>query len=66
MIALLTIQELQSLTVQQLGELHQHYLTLASNTDADAADRRTILATLENIERAMGYVARPNPRGFKM
>jgi hypothetical protein len=66
MIALITMHELQGLTVQQLGELHQHLLALLANTDPDSADLRNILATLENIERSMGYVARPKPRGFTM
>ena len=66
MIALITMHELQGLTAQQLGELHQHFLSLLANSDPATADRRNILATLENIERAMGYVARPKPRGFTM
>lgn len=66
MITLLTMHELQGLTVQQLGELHQHFLALLANTDPATADRRNILATLENIERAMGYAARPSAPRFTM
>lgn len=62
MIALITMHELQGLTAQQLGELHQHFLALLANTEANTADRRNILATLENIERRMGYAARPTAR----
>jgi len=59
MIALITMQELQSLTAQQLGEMHQLFTTLLTETSLDTAERRNILATLENIERAMGYTAKP-------
>lgn len=53
MIALLTMYELQGLTDQQLGALHQLLLTLLMTTNPDTPDRRNILATLENIERAL-------------
>lgn len=66
MITLLTMHELQGLTAQQLGELHQHFLALLATTDPATADRRNILATLENIERTMGYAARPTARRFTM
>ena len=66
MIALITMHELQGLTAQQLGELHQLLTLLLTEAGFDEADRRNILATLENIERVMGYVARPKPRGFTM
>lgn len=66
MITLITMHELQGLTVQQLGELHQFVTWLLTEPTLDEAERRNILATLENIERAMGYVARPKPRGFTM
>ncbi|KEO54650.1 hypothetical protein [Thioclava pacifica] len=64
MIALITMHELQGLTAQQLGELHQFFTWLLTEPTFDEAERRHILATLENIERAMGYVARPSPKGF--
>lgn len=64
MIALITVHELQGLTAQQLGELHQFFTWLLAEPTLDEAERRNILATLENIERAMDYVARPKPRGF--
>jgi len=66
MIALITMHELQGLTVQQLGELHQFFTWLSTEPNLDEAERRHILASLENIERAMGYAARPTPRGFTM
>ena len=59
MIALITMHELQGLTAQQLGELHQHFLALLANTDPATADRRNILATLENIERALRCATNP-------
>jgi len=62
MIALITMHELQGLTAQQLGELHQHFLTVLMATDADTAERRNILATLENIERAIGRTSWPSCR----
>lgn len=66
MIALITMHELQGLTAQQLGELHQFFTSLLAVPVFDDAERRIIRATLENIEHAMGYVARPKPRGFTM
>lgn len=58
MITLLTMHELQGLTAQELGELHQLFSMLLLETEPDTPDRRNILATLENIERAMGHKAR--------
>lgn len=66
MIAFITMHELQGLTAQQLGELHQFFTWLLTEPTLDEAERRNILATLANIERAMGYVARPKPRRFTM
>tara|TARA_R110000850_G_scaffold165215_4_gene290261 strand:- start:1712 stop:2140 length:429 start_codon:yes stop_codon:yes gene_type:complete len=59
MITLLTMHELHGLTAQELGELHQLFSMLLIATAPDTPDRRNILATLENIERAMGYASRP-------
>ncbi|WP_375552551.1 hypothetical protein [Rhodophyticola porphyridii] len=59
MITLLTMHELHGLTVQELGELHQLFSMLLIETEIDTPDRRSILASLENIERAMGQQARP-------
>ena len=58
MITLLTMHELHGLTAQELGELHQLFSMLLIETEPDTPDRRNILATLENIERAMGCTAR--------
>lgn len=64
MIAFITMHELEGLTAQQLGELHQFFTWLLTDAAPDTSERRNILATLENIERAIGYVARPSPNGF--
>ncbi len=66
MITLLTMHELQGLTAQELGELHQLFSMLLIKTEPDTANRRNIFATLENIERAMGYAARPAARRFTL
>ncbi|MBV50461.1 MAG: hypothetical protein CMN10_18125 [Roseobacter sp.] len=66
MIALINMHELQGLTAQQLGELHQFFTWLLTEPTLDEAERCHILASLENIERAMGYVTRSTPRGFTM
>ncbi|WP_306168656.1 hypothetical protein [Halomonas sp. MMSF_3323] len=55
MITLLTMHELQGLTDQELGELHQLFSMLLLETEPDTPDRRNILATLENIERATSH-----------
>ena len=62
MITLLTMQELHGLTAQELGELHQLFSMLLVETEPGTPDRRNILATLENIERAIGHQARPAAR----
>lgn len=62
MITLLTMQELHGLTAQELGELHQLFSMLLIETEPETPHRRNILASLENIERAMGYHARPAAR----
>ncbi|MGI3210916.1 hypothetical protein ACROSR_07335 [Roseovarius tibetensis] len=62
MITLLTMHELHGLTAQELGELHQLFSMLLTETEPDMPDRRNILASLENIERAMGYQAKPAAR----
>jgi len=62
MITLLTMHELHGLTTQELGELHQLFSILLIEAEPDTPDRRNILATLENIERAIGHQARPTAR----
>jgi hypothetical protein len=55
MITLLTMHELHGLTAQELGELHQLFSMLLIATEPDTPDRRNVLASLENIERAMTF-----------
>jgi hypothetical protein len=62
MITLLTMHELHGLPAQELDELHQLFSMLLIETQPDTPDRRNILASLENIERAMGFQARPAVR----
>lgn len=62
MTTLITMHELQGLTEQELGELHQLFTLLLSETEPHSPERRNIFATLENIERAMGYQRRPAAR----
>ena len=59
MITLIIMHELHGLTAQELGELHQLFSMLLIETEPDTPDRRNILASLENLERAMGCQARP-------
>ena len=54
MIALITIFELEQLTQTELEELHLILLKLLMVTEPNTADRRNILATLENIETVLG------------
>ena len=56
------MHELQGLNDQELGELYQLFSMLLIETAPDTPDRRNILATLENIERAMGHQTRPAAR----
>ena len=50
MTALITIYELEQLTDDRLVDLFETLSRLLPLTDAGSADRRNILATLENIE----------------
>jgi len=54
MIALITIFELEQLTQTELEDLHLILLKLLMTTEPNTADRRNILATLENIETVLG------------
>ncbi|MCF8466217.1 MAG: hypothetical protein K9G33_02345 [Sneathiella sp.] len=64
---IITMNELKGLTDQELGELHQLLTLLLAEADPALQEYRNILASLENIARAMGYAARPTvPRGFTM
>jgi hypothetical protein len=54
MMTLFTIYELEQLSDNQLENLHYILYRLLMTTDANSADRRNILATLENIEIVLG------------
>ena len=54
MIALFTIFELEQLSDNQLDHLHHILSRLLIATKPNSADRRNILATLENIEFMLG------------
>lgn len=56
MTALITIYELEKLTDDRLVDLFETLSRLLPLTDAGSADRRNILATLENIETVQGSV----------
>lgn len=51
MIRLFTIIELERMTDSQLEHLRITLHRLLALTDADTAERRNILATLENLDR---------------
>ncbi|PCH94952.1 MAG: hypothetical protein COB84_06830 [Rhodobacteraceae bacterium] len=54
MIALFTIFELEQLSDSLLDHLHHILSRLLITTEANSADRRNILATLENVEIVLG------------
>ena len=55
---IITMNELYGLTDQELGELHQLLTLLLAEVDPDTQERRNIMASLENITRLCGCVAR--------
>lgn len=52
---IITMHELNGLTDQELGELHQLLTLLLTEADPASQERRNILASLVNVERAIGY-----------
>lgn len=61
MITIITQNELNRLTIQELGELHQLLTLLLAEADPTSQERRNILASLANIARARADKARPAP-----
>jgi hypothetical protein len=59
---IITMNELYGLTDQELGELHQLLTLLLVEADPVSQARRNILASLKNIARSRGHIAKPNPR----
>lgn len=49
---IITMNELNGLTDQELGELHQLLTLLLAEADPASQERRNILASLENVSRA--------------
>ena len=56
---IITQSELNGLTDQELGELYQLLTLLMAEADPASQERRNIMASLENIERALGQTKRP-------
>ena len=64
---IITMNELKGLTDQELGELYQLLTLLLAEADPASQEYSIILASLENVARAMGYGTRPTvSRGFTM
>jgi len=62
MIRLFTIIELERMTDSELEQLRVTLHRLLALSDADTAERRNILATLENIDRVRNRrYAAPSP-----
>jgi hypothetical protein len=55
---IITQNELNGLTTQELGELHQLLTLLLTQADPASQERRNILASLANVARARAYKAR--------
>jgi len=58
---IITQSELNRLTDQELGELHQLLTLLFTAADPASQERRNILASLGNIARVRAYKARRQP-----
>lgn len=61
---IITMHDLNGLTDQELGELHQLLTLLLANADPASQEHRNILASLENITRARGHEAALRPQSF--
>jgi len=58
---IITMYELNGLTDQELGELHQLLTLLLAESDPASQERRNILASLENIKRVLGHRCQLKP-----
>ena len=58
---IITQNELNRLTDQELGELHQLLTLLLAEAEPASKERRNILASLANVARARGGRAKPAP-----
>ena len=59
---IITQNELNRLTIQELGELHQLLTLLLAEAEPASQERRNILTSLANIARARGQKAKPRPQ----
>jgi hypothetical protein len=59
---LITMNELNRLTDQELGELHQLLMLLLAEAEPASQEHRNILASLENVARARGGRVTPAAR----
>ncbi|MFZ1725282.1 MAG: hypothetical protein WBO29_08380 [Albidovulum sp.] len=59
---IITQSELNGLTDQELGELHQLLTLLLTEAEPASQERRNILASLANIARARSYKRRWTPQ----
>ncbi len=59
---IITQSELNWLTLQELGELHQLLNLLLAEADPASQERRNILASLANVARARAGRSRPVAR----
>jgi hypothetical protein len=55
---IITTNELNGLTDQELGESHQLLTQMLSTANPASQEHRNILASLENIAREHGYAAK--------
>lgn len=58
---IITQKELNRLTIQELGELHQLLTLLLAEADPASQKRRNILTSLSNVARARAGRSRPTP-----
>lgn len=59
---IITQNELNRLTIQELGELHQLLTLLLAEVEPASQERRNILISLANVARARAGRARPVAR----
>ena len=59
---LITMNELNRLTDQELGELHQLLTLLLTEADPASQEHRNFLTSLENVARARAGRVRPAPQ----
>ena len=58
---IITQNELNRLTIQELGELHQLLTLMLTEADSASQERRNILASLANVARARADKVKRQP-----